>query len=103
MKAITPHRKLLSIVCEACLESRVAHDLGALGASGYTVIDARGQGAHGTRDGIWPPSANVRFEVICDMATAEVISTYLHDNYYQHYGMISYLSDVQVLRPEKFF
>lgn len=95
-------RKLLSIVCEACLESRVAHDLGVLGARGYTVTDARGHGAHGPRDGNWPPSANVRFDVICDTPTAHAISRYLHEHYYQNYGMISYLSDVQVLRPEKF-
>ena len=44
-------RKLLTVVCEASLERTVVADLGRLGARGYTIIDARGHGVRGDRDG----------------------------------------------------
>ena len=37
-------RKLLTVVCEGALESRLIKDLLALGAKGYTVTDAHGTG-----------------------------------------------------------
>lgn len=95
-------RKLLTIICEAGLETDVVHDLAMLGAHGYTITDARGRGAHGVRDGAWPPSANIRIEVLCDEATALVIACHLRHRYYENFGMVSYLADVAVLRPEKF-
>lgn len=95
-------RKLLTIVCEASLEADLALDLARLGAHGYTITDARGCGAHGLRDGTWPPSANIRVEVLCDEATALAIAGHLRDRYYDNFGMVSYFADVAVLRPEKF-
>lgn len=95
-------RKLLTIVCEASLEADVVRDLASLGAHGYTITDARGCGTHGIRDGAWPPSANIRVEVLCDEATALVIAGHLRARYYENFGMVSFLADVAVLRPEKF-
>lgn len=63
-------RKLLTIVCEAELEASIVRDLKALGARGYTITDARGYGAHGTRDAAWPSSANIRIEVLCGEESA---------------------------------
>ena len=42
MNAQLSLRKLLTIVCEADLETLVVRDLKALGARGYTITDARG-------------------------------------------------------------
>ena len=47
-------RTLLTVICEASIEGRVAADARRLGAHGYTASDARGWGQHGTRDGGWP-------------------------------------------------
>ena len=41
-------------------------------------------------------------EVVCDTATAEAIAGHLRANYYDHYTMILYFSDIGVLRPQKF-
>ena len=95
-------RKLLTIVCEADLERPLAALLGTLGAGGYTITDARGHGAHGERDGLWPPSTNIRIEVLCDGNLAEKIASELQERYYKGYGMITFIADVQVLRPDKF-
>lgn len=95
-------RKLLTVVCEASLERTVVADLGRLGARGYTIIDARGHGVHGDRDGLWPASANIRIEILCDSAVAEAIAFDLKSRYYEQYSMVIFISDVQVLRPDKF-
>lgn len=95
-------RKLLTVVCEASLESRVIADLERLGARGYTMTDARGKGGRGVRNAGWDRSANLRVEVVCDAATASAIATHLRDYYYEHFAMILFISDVEVLRAEKF-
>lgn len=95
-------RKLLTVVCEASLEQAVVDDLHALDVHGYTISDARGCGAHGRRDAAWPPSANIRIEVLCAEKTALSILNRLQENYYDNFGMVTFLSDVLVMRPEKF-
>ena len=95
-------RKLLTIICEASLEQAIVDDLVALDVHGYTISDVRGCGAHGRRDANWPHSANIRFEVLCAEKTALKILDHLQETYYANYGMVTFLSDVLVLRPEKF-
>jgi nitrogen regulatory protein PII len=73
-----------------------------LGATGYTVTNARGSGHRGIRDAGWSSSSNVRIEVVCNEEVAKRIATSLRDNYYNDYAMILFESDVRVLRPEKF-
>jgi hypothetical protein len=95
-------RKLLTIVCEADLERTLVGDLTAHGVRGYTVTDARGHGAHGARDGLWPHAANIRIEVLCDERLASAIAGDLQARYYERYGMVIFIADVLVLRPGKF-
>ncbi len=95
-------RKLLTIITEAALESVLAKDLEHLGPHGYTITDARGKGSRGTRNAAWGESSNIRIEVVCDAATAEAIASHLQITYYKNYAMILFMSDVSVLRPEKF-
>ena len=54
MTASYTRRSLLTVICEASIESLVAADARRLGAHGYTASDARGWGGHGERDGGWP-------------------------------------------------
>jgi len=95
-------RKLVTIITEAAIERRLLDDLKRLGAHGYTVSDARGEGTRGIRSAGWEGSSNIRIEVVCDEATAEAMGRHLKAHYYAHYAMIMYFSDVGVLRPEKF-
>lgn len=98
----TERRKLLTIVAEAPLEQRMIKDLERLGAHGYTITDARGKGGRGVRNAGWERSANIRVEVVCDATTAAAIAVHLKDTYYDNYAMILFISEVEVLRPEKF-
>ncbi|WP_147652925.1 P-II family nitrogen regulator [Vulcaniibacterium gelatinicum] len=95
-------RKLLTIITEAALESVLIKDLEHLGGRGYTITDARGKGSRGTRNAAWDESSNIRIEVVCDAATVEAIVAHLQACYYENYAMILFVSDVAVLRPEKF-
>ena len=95
-------RRLITIVTEAILEVELCEALEKLGATGYTVTNARGSGHRGIRDAGWSSSSNVRVEVVCNEEVAQRIATHLRDNYYTDYAMILFESDVRVLRPDKF-
>ena len=95
-------RKLLTIVTEAALENTLIRDLERLEAHGYTITDARGKGGRGVRNAGWEASGNIRMEIVCDTEKAAVIAAYLKEHYYDDYAMILFVSDIKVLRPEKF-
>lgn len=95
-------RTLLTVICEASIEASVVADAKRLGAHGYTASDARGWGQHGERDGGWPMSGNVRIDILCEAAVADSIAAHLQARYFSSYAMVCYLSDVSVLRSEKF-
>ena len=95
-------RKLMTIVTEAALEHHLTRDLEKLGAPGYTITNARGRGERGVRKAGWDADSNIRVEIICDEPTAHRIAEHLRDRYYDNYAMIVSLTNVEVLRPEKF-
>lgn len=95
-------RKLVTIVTESMLETELCEALSELGASGFTVTDARGSGSRGVRDAGWSSSGNVRIEVVCSDAIASSIGDYVRDKYYENYAMILFESDIRVLRSGKF-
>ena len=95
-------RKLITIVTEAVLETELCGVLDELGASGYTVTDARGSGSRGIRDAGWQTSSNIRIEVICSEEVAERIADRMRERYYDNYAMILFEGDVRVMRSQKF-
>ncbi len=94
--------KLVTIITEAIIETELCEDLEKLGASGYTVTNARGSGSRGIRNAGWSVSSNIRVEVVCSEALAEKIAKYLNDKYYENYAMIQFESDIKVVRTQKF-
>jgi len=95
-------RKLLTIITESALERVLVDEIERLGAHGFTITDVRGKGRRGARNAAWDESSNIRIEIVCEEATAQAIADHLQAEYYEHYGMILFMSDVAVLRPEKF-
>lgn len=98
----THTRKLVTIITEAVIEDELGQELERLGVSGYTITDARGKGHSGSRNTGWEHGANIRVEVICEEALAVSIVDCLEERYYANYAMIIFLTDVDILRPEKF-
>ena len=91
------NRKLVTIITEAVLENDLLGDLKQLGASGYTVTNSRGSGSRG-----WSSDSNIRVEVVCSDELAGQIADHLREKYYDNYAMISFESDIRVLRSKKF-
>ncbi len=92
---------LVTIVAERVLESRIAEDIKAAGATGYTVGDARGEGSRHVGSHTFE-GRNVRFEVIAGHAVAQRILDVVAERYFPHYGVIAFLTDVTVVRGEKY-
>lgn len=95
-------RTVLTVICEAALEKKLVLDLQQLGAPGWTISDARGRGGRGVRSAGWDTEGNIRVEIICARDIAERIANHLQARYYANFAMVCYLSQVEVLRPEKF-
>ena len=102
MKLDTEKRSLLTIITEAVIEQSLLRDFENLGIRGYTVSDARGRGSRGIRDAAWDEVANIRIEVICQRAQAERLLTHIQERYYADYAMVAFVSEIEILRPEKF-
>ncbi len=103
MNLPTEKRTLLTIITEAVVEPTLLRELDRFGVRGYTVSDARGKGSRGgVRDAAWEEAANIRIEVICPRAMAEDVLRHLQVQYYANYSMVTFLTDIEVLRPDKF-
>lgn len=94
--------KLVTIITEAVIENELVQELTTLGVPGYTIADVRGKGHWGVRNTGWEHGANIRVEVVCENRMARAIADCLKEHYYKNYAMILFISDVEVLRPEKF-
>ncbi|MBS3974648.1 MAG: transcriptional regulator [Actinobacteria bacterium] len=95
-------RKLVTIVTEALIEDKLTKELEQLGVHGFTVTDARGKGERGVRDAHHEFAANIRIEIICGEKIAEAIERHLVEHYFPNYAIIWFVSNVEILRADKF-
>jgi len=103
MSTLAQHRKrLLVIIAEAVLESRLVRDARRIGAMGYTVADDRGGGMHESREASFSEDRNIRIEFIAEEAIAESIAAHVLATYAKDYRLSLYLADLSVLRPERY-
>ena len=93
--------KLVTVVTEGLLRDQVAALLRRCGASGYTVTRAEGEGSRGVRARDWE-GPNQRLETIVTAPVAEAILHALSDSYFENYAVVAWVTDVTVLRSEKF-
>jgi nitrogen regulatory protein P-II 2 len=91
----------VSIVAEALLEDRIIRICREAGARGHTVTEARGEGSRGVRASEWE-GKNVKIETIVDPVVAELILGRVAEEYFEHYAVIAYVTEVSVLRGEKY-
>jgi nitrogen regulatory protein P-II 2 len=94
-------RKLMTIVGEAALESRLIRDCMALGAKGYTITDAHGAGPRNQRNGDLE-GGNIRIEIVTDSETVDKIVEKLVSDYFPHYACSCWVTDVEILREERY-
>ena len=93
--------KLVTIVAESLLEKRLVEEVKRLGAKGYTITPARGEGSRGIRSVDWE-GQNIRLETIVSEEVALRILQRLQEEYFPHYAVIAYVETVWVVRGEKY-
>jgi nitrogen regulatory protein P-II 2 len=93
--------KRVTIIFQDELEKRLASDLKALGVKGYTIDKVRGEGLEGLRTSEWE-GENIRMVSVCSPAICDKILEHLHKHYFEQYSGIVYVTDVEVVRGERF-
>lgn len=97
----TTRMKLVTIVAEPVLEDRLIQEIKQLGATGYTLTSASGEGTRGVHASAWL-GHNARIEVVATPELADRILEHLAHDYFRDYAVIAYMSDVDVVRGEKY-
>jgi nitrogen regulatory protein PII len=95
------------IITEKVIFDGVVEVIEAAGATGYTMVAAAGKGSRGVRtEGraqVVDALRNVKIEVICSSREqAETIAENVSAKYFKNYSGITYLEEVEILRPGKF-
>ena len=97
----TVRMKRITIIGDENVRYRILKEIKAMGATGYTDCVVHGEGARGVRPRHAEP-ANAKIEVIATPELAHRILEHIAANYFENYAMIAFLSDVEVMRGEKF-
>jgi nitrogen regulatory protein PII len=93
--------RLVTVVAERVLRDRLVEAVRALGATGYTLTDVHGEGTRGVRpNALDGPS--VKLEVIVPEDVAEAIVAHVAATYFEHYSLIVYMQEAQVVRSSKY-
>ena len=95
-------KKLITIVCEAIARDTLVALLRECGAQGYTVSAVEGWGAKGSRFADIPEDANIELKTIVSAGKAAHILERLSMAVMPRFATVACVSDVQVLRAEKF-
>ena len=98
---MTVRLKLVTIVSEGLLKEKMGDLLQKHGATGFTMVRAEGRGSRGVGATDWE-GPNYRFEVITSKKIADQILNAVQEKFLEHYAVIVWLSDVDVLRGDKF-
>lgn len=92
---------VVTLVAEPVLEDHITRDLLAQGATGFTVIEARGKGTRGIRTGDIP-GQNVRIETVVTKPVAERILKRVQDKWFKSYAVIAWAHPTKVVRGDKY-
>lgn len=97
----TTERRILTIIAEAAVESRLIADIKRLGAKGYSIGHVRGEGTTGSRlHDLNGPS--VRLETVVNDTVAEAILEHLAAAYFDRFAVVAWVAPAQVMRPSRF-
>lgn len=93
--------KLVTIVTERILEDRLLRALDRLGAKGYTLTQATGRGSRGVRASEWE-GPDTRIESLVSPEVADAIVAHVAETFFEHYAVIVYVQDAEVVRGDKY-
>jgi nitrogen regulatory protein PII len=93
--------KLVTLVSERILEDRLLREIEELGAKGYTLTQATGRGSRGVRASEWE-GPDTKIETLVSPRVAEAIVAHVAERYFEHYAVIVYVTDAEVVRGDKY-
>ena len=94
--------KLLTVTCEILAQKNVIEILEKHKVSGYTICEVEGNGSKGIRGQGFKNDKNVKIEILLSNAKMQQVSEEIARTLFSNYAIILYVTDIQVLRPEKF-
>jgi nitrogen regulatory protein PII len=94
--------KLLTITCEILAQTNVIDILQKHGVSGYTFYEVGGNGSKGIRGQGFQSEKNIKIEVILQEKKLSDVLEEIARTLFSDYTIITYVSDVGVVRIEKF-
>lgn len=100
--------KKVVIITEKIISDGVFKIIEECGGTGYTCTTASGKGSRNIRSSagravVVDDLTNLKVDVIVkDKATAQKIMEAVAAKYFKNYSGITYMEDVDILRPEKF-
>ena len=94
--------ELLTITCEILAQKNILEILNKHGITGYTLYEVDGNGSKGIRGKGFKNEKNVKIEIISTETRLKDIVEEITRSLFSDFAIILYLSDIQVLRPEKF-
>jgi hypothetical protein len=94
--------KLVTIITTDVLEDRLVASVRKRGASGYTIVRARGAGSSGEQSGMLSIDTNMKLHVIVPPSRLSGLLDDLDGLMRKGHPLTVYVSDVSVLGPEKF-
>ncbi len=94
--------KLLSIITNDSMEERIVGMFKKYGVSGYTIFRVGGAGSSGLETDMTGFDANILAKVIVPEERLGVLLDSIERKLRKGYHLTVYISDVQVITPEKF-
>lgn len=93
--------RLVTIISEPVVGKELVALAKALGASGFTLSDVRGEGS-GDKSSGELPDEKIKIEIVADANLADKLMSEVSLHYFKNYAIIVYSSEIRVMRPEKF-
>ncbi|NIM25555.1 MAG: hypothetical protein GTN35_05185 [Nitrososphaeria archaeon] len=94
--------KLLTITCEILAQETIIEILKKHEITGYTTYEVDGKGARGLRGQGFKNEKNIKVEVIMREEKLSDVVEEISRTLFANFAIVLYVSDVGVLRPEKF-
>lgn len=92
---------LVTIITERLLRDEILEKITELGAKGFTLSDATGEGSRGIRASDWE-GKNVKIETVVSEEVSNSIIDFIAESYFENYAVITYSHPVKVVRGDKY-
>lgn len=91
----------VTIIAERVLRDELLDLLRRHSASGWTIAMVEGEGSRGVRASEWE-GRNIQIDTVVPPETGDAIMDEIATTYFRDWAIITYSSDVQVVRGDKY-